>query len=61
MNIEIMKLPDGQVIIKSDDVEIDGLLFQLTLKKGTLFLLEMNYLNSLESDIHELLCLLNRK
>lgn len=34
LNVEITKLLDGKVIIKSDDIEIDGLVFQLTQKKG---------------------------
>lgn len=47
MNLEIVKLLNGKVIIKSDDIEIDGLLFQLKQKEG-----KMVYQALVERDEH---------
>lgn len=40
LNLEVIKLSDGKVIIKSDHIEIDGLFFQLVQRKGKLIIVE---------------------
>lgn len=40
LNLEITKMSDGKVFIKSDDIQIDGLLFHLVQKEGKMIFVQ---------------------